>query len=158
MLEELAKKDKYWRKVALNICKDKELSDDLVQDMYIKLHNYQKQINDFFVIMVIRNLFLDVKKKKSIEVRCDYLDNLGCITPEYELDDKETELLNEFKKLNKEEQYYIEELYYKSYRQMASKDKGYKYIFDKTKNALKKILKEDYHLHSKSHYNSKYKR
>jgi hypothetical protein len=31
MLKELSLKDSYWRKIALNICKDKGLADDLVQ-------------------------------------------------------------------------------------------------------------------------------
>ena len=39
MLNEICKKDKYWRTIAFAICKDKDLADDLVQDMYVKLHN-----------------------------------------------------------------------------------------------------------------------
>lgn len=59
MLEVLAKKDSLWRKIALTICKDKYLADDLVQDMYLKLADNKKQINDFYVIITIRNLFID---------------------------------------------------------------------------------------------------
>ena len=59
MLEVLAKKDALWRKIAFTICKDKYLADDLVQDMYLKLADNKKQINDFYVIITIRNLFID---------------------------------------------------------------------------------------------------
>lgn len=59
MLEVLAKKDSLWRKIAFTICKDKYLADDLVQDMYLKLADNKKQINDFYVIITIRNLFID---------------------------------------------------------------------------------------------------
>lgn len=59
MLEVLAKKDALWRKIAFTICKDKYIADDLVQDMYLKLADNKKQINDFYVIITIRNLFID---------------------------------------------------------------------------------------------------
>ena len=59
MLHQLAKKDSKWREIALKICKDKMLADDIVQEMYLKLANNKKQINDFYVIIVIRNLFID---------------------------------------------------------------------------------------------------
>ncbi len=36
ILESLSKKDKYWRQIAFNICKDKSLADDLVQEMYLR--------------------------------------------------------------------------------------------------------------------------
>ena len=37
ILAELAKKDAQWRKMAFQICKDKDLADELVQEMYLKL-------------------------------------------------------------------------------------------------------------------------
>ena len=64
MIEQLAKKDTYWRRIAYNICKNKMLADDLVQDMYLALSNVTKEINDFYVIIVIRNIYL--LKKKTI--------------------------------------------------------------------------------------------
>lgn len=92
MLEELSKKDSYWRKVALNICKDKMLSDDLVNDMYIKLHNCTKEINDFYVVMVIRNSFLThIKSKKTISIEgFDHIQQ----TNDFEVDDKQKEILD----------------------------------------------------------------
>jgi DNA-directed RNA polymerase specialized sigma24 family protein len=42
VLEELSKKDEYWRQIAFKICKDKYLADDLVNEMYLKLYNNEK--------------------------------------------------------------------------------------------------------------------
>ena len=43
MVEQLSKKDAYWRKIAFNICKDKSTADDLVNDMYLKLYDCKKR-------------------------------------------------------------------------------------------------------------------
>lgn len=92
MLEILAKKDAYWRKVALNICKDKMLADDLVSEMYLKLANCTKEINDFYVIITIKNLFLsEIKAKKTVSIENFFT----FTTPEvFELDDKEQEIID----------------------------------------------------------------
>ena len=39
MLLELSKKDKKWRHIALKLCGNKDLADDIVQEMYLKLHD-----------------------------------------------------------------------------------------------------------------------
>jgi len=65
-LIELSKKDSYWRGIALKICRNKFLADDIVQEMYIKLCNNDKCKNDFYVIIVMRNIFLDTIKKEKI--------------------------------------------------------------------------------------------
>lgn len=68
MLEELAKKDSYWRKVAYNICKDRMIADDLVQEMYLKLYNSEKVINDWYVAITIKNIFIDnYNKDKTLK-------------------------------------------------------------------------------------------
>jgi len=91
MLEILAKKDSYWRKIAFNICRDKMLADDLVSEMYLKLANCTKEINDFYVIVTIKNIFLDeIKGKKTISIENFY----NFTTPEtFEPDDKDSEIL-----------------------------------------------------------------
>lgn len=97
MLEELSKKDSQWRLIAFNICKDKSLADDLVQEMYLKLYDYEKQINDFFVIIVIRNLFLDYcrRKKHTISIEDINITN-GTI---FEIDDYHHTILKATEKL-----------------------------------------------------------
>tara|TARA_R100001086_G_scaffold67510_1_gene31654 strand:- start:3205 stop:3648 length:444 start_codon:yes stop_codon:yes gene_type:complete len=65
MLEKLSKRDKDWRDIAYKICGNKSLADDLVQDMYLKLHDksYDK-INEWFVWVTIKNIFLNGLKQK----------------------------------------------------------------------------------------------
>lgn len=87
MLEELAKRDKDWRKMAYHICKDKSLADDLVQDMYVKFSRYDKQVNDFYVYFALKSLFLDTFKGKIQTV--ELLDNHNHINDgyDYQLDE-----------------------------------------------------------------------
>jgi RNA polymerase sigma factor (sigma-70 family) len=95
VLEELSKKDEYWRQIAFKICKDKYLADDLVNEMYLKLYNNEKASIDWYVIIVIRNLFIDFTKQR-IEISVDE------ITPKeinntFEIDDNELELIKALK-------------------------------------------------------------
>jgi len=147
MLEELSKKDKYWRQIALNICKSKSVADDIVQEMYLKLHDCKKQINDFYVILTIRSLFLDTKRKKQNVELVEY--NLQSRESDFKPDDYETYILNEYKKLSWIEREIIIELYDKSFRELADSLTGvsYNYIFRKHKTAIQKILKEDIDLY-----------
>lgn len=77
MLEELSKKDKQWRIFALYICKDKQLADDIVNDMYLKLI-YKTNINDYYVFRTIKNVFLDyIRLEKKIQtISIDLLSEL----------------------------------------------------------------------------------
>ncbi len=51
---ELSKKDKKWRHIALKLCGNKELADDIVQDMYLKLHD-KEDLKDFYVVLKLLN-------------------------------------------------------------------------------------------------------
>lgn len=129
MIEELSKKDALWRKVALNICKDKQLADDLVQDMYLKLYDCKKQINDFYVVIVLRNLFLDTikQKNKRKQVDIDSFYNLEANVSTFEMDDEETKIVNEMYWLAKG---YFELSYDMSLREMAKElNTNYMYIY-----------------------------
>lgn len=69
MLEILAKNDKTWRIYAYKICKDEDLANDLVGDMYIKLHNKQiKEINlNRYVYRTLQSVFLErIRKKRQL--------------------------------------------------------------------------------------------
>jgi len=65
ILAELAKKDAQWRKMAFQICKDKDLADELVQEMYLKLYNNTNLIKDGYIYTVLRNLFYDYTKQQK---------------------------------------------------------------------------------------------
>jgi len=138
MIEELSKKDALWRKVALNICKDKQLADDLVQEMYLKLYDCKKQINDFYVVIVLRNLFLDTikQKNKRKQVDIDSFYDIEANTSNFEMDDEETKIVNEMYWLAKG---YFELSYDMSLREMAKElNTNYMYIYRTMINANKK--------------------
>lgn len=65
ILAELAKKDAQWRKMAFQICKDKDLADELVQEMYLKLAYNTNLIKDGYIYTVLRNLFYDYTKSNK---------------------------------------------------------------------------------------------
>jgi RNA polymerase sigma factor (sigma-70 family) len=88
MLDELAKRDNDWRKMAFHICKNKDTADDLVQDMYLKFANYNKKVNDFYVYFAIKSIWLDRlkdKKTKTVELIDNF--NIFADTYDFELDE-----------------------------------------------------------------------
>lgn len=112
MLEELAKKDTLWRKKALQICKDKDLADEIVQEMYLRFYRLNTtKTDEFYVIETLRNLFIDYKKKPYNSELIE--------TPQqekFEPDDKEQEILQN---LNWHEIELIEMNYNNSVRKIA---------------------------------------
>ena len=137
MLEELAKKDKYWREVALKICKDKMLADDLVNDMYLKLYEVKKQINDFYVIITIRNLFYEYLRTKKKTVSINNFYDIAQDNNVFELDDYQLQLLE---KLNWVEKGYLEMSFNMSLRQIQKElNTNYGYIYRTIKKAKEKI-------------------
>lgn len=93
MLDELCKRDTQWRRIALKICKDKLLADDLVQESYLKAYNINKQITDFYFIIIIKNTYLDyLKQKKTVSIENFY----NFTTPDrFELDDQQLKVVQE---------------------------------------------------------------
>ena len=66
IIHELAKKDQQWRKMALQICKCKDLADELVQNMYIKLSERTIPVSDGYIFVTLRSLFYDSLKNNDI--------------------------------------------------------------------------------------------
>jgi len=98
ILEEISKHDEKWRKISYSICKDKMLADDLVQEMYLKLMHRTKW-NDYFVILTIKNLFIDIVRKQK-KISLGELYYLKDLTHKFEPDDEQQRVLDEFNKLN----------------------------------------------------------
>ena len=75
MIKELSKDDDNWREIAYKICRNKDLANDLVNDMYIKMHDTCKrsysEISVTYVWSVLRNLYIkylkDSQKTISLE-------------------------------------------------------------------------------------------
>jgi hypothetical protein len=66
IIHELAKKDAQWRKMALQICKDRDLADELTQNMYIKLSDRTVMVSDGYIFVTLRSLFYDSLKNNDI--------------------------------------------------------------------------------------------
>lgn len=66
IIHELAKKDAQWRKMALQICKSKDVADELVQNMYIKLSDRTVSVTDGYIFVTLRSLFYDSLKNNDI--------------------------------------------------------------------------------------------
>ena len=92
MLEQLAKMDKYWRKMALQICGDRMTADDLVQDMYLKFANYDKELNEYYVFFALRSIHINNLKKRKIETVRNEVENLSLNEEDY---CEETDFLKE---------------------------------------------------------------
>lgn len=95
-LLEISKKDKEWRFFAYMLTNDKMLADDLVQEMYLKIINY-KDVNDFFVKKVIKNLYFDYYKKNKL-TPLDF--DVEEYVYKFELSDEEIFILDNFNKLD----------------------------------------------------------
>lgn len=68
MLEQLAKHDDKWQRIALSICQNPNISKDIVNDMYIKLHDSGKKyddINDWYVYRTLYTLFMDYLREQK---------------------------------------------------------------------------------------------
>jgi len=106
ILEEISKKDKLWQGVAFNICKDEDLAKDLVQEMYLKVYDASLKrkldINDYYIIITIRNIFLDYCKDNKKQVSIELLNDLECNNTAFEPTDKEQKALNGLSFLERE--------------------------------------------------------
>ena len=110
ILIELAVHDKKWRNYALKITKDYDVANDLVQDMYIKMINYEgKDWNSCYIYLALLNLFRDALRKKNIEnnsIDIEILKNTLAVYDD-ELEEGEIEkTIND--KLKKHDDYYSE--------------------------------------------------
>lgn len=65
MLEKLALKHDTWVKYARQICKDAYLADDLVSEMYLRLMNCDKEVNDWYVYFTIKHRYIDWISKEN---------------------------------------------------------------------------------------------
>lgn len=68
ILEALSKEHKRWWHMALSICSDDQLADDIVQDMYLRIEKYvddpdkiispdNGEINSFYIFVTMKNIY-----------------------------------------------------------------------------------------------------
>ncbi len=74
-MHDLSKLDKYWRKIALSICNDPLLADDLVQDMYLKVwERNPPKWNKRYIYRTIYNLYIDELRRTKKLQGLDYIE------------------------------------------------------------------------------------
>ena len=64
-LEQLSLNDKTWRKMALQMVKDKDIADEIVQEMYLKFESL-KTDKQGYIYSILRNIFYDTLKSKEV--------------------------------------------------------------------------------------------
>ena len=157
VIKKLAQQDKRWRLAAYNISGDKDLSNDLVQDMYLKIYEYgYTEIKASLIYKIIKNLFID--HCNSIKTSpFELVEGLQCTEVNYGADDKEQKVLDSFNKLDWRQKELIEESYTKSLRDIQ-KDFPlihYAYAYRQINEGMKSIFGPDY---KKSYKNTRDKR
>ena len=75
MLEKLCLNNDLWLKMALQICNDTDTAKDLVQDMYLKLHNQNKELSNSYIYFTIKSIYLDSVKESSLKNRIVLIDD-----------------------------------------------------------------------------------
>lgn len=92
MLEKLAKNHSKWLAIAYKICGCKDNANDIVQDMYIKMYELGKEVDEGYIYFVLRSIFIDSKRKQKEFTISD--DSLFNYLIEEETNNEEKELLN----------------------------------------------------------------
>jgi len=143
MLEALAQKDKLWRQIALGICKDTQLADDMVQEMYLRVYRNPKEtMTDFYITLLLKSLFLNYIRDKKEEMSINNLYYLECKNRQFEPNDEEQMILERFDKLDWRQQELIAESYDRSLREIEVIYPmiNYGYAYRQIKEAREKIL------------------
>lgn len=106
ILEQLSKRHIFWYNIAKNICKDKDLAKDLVQDMYLKVYEISEkrnlEINDYYIFRIIKNLFIDFCIENNKKVSLNDFHYLEEDFNDFELCDKDLKILNDLSFLERE--------------------------------------------------------
>jgi|TARA_R110000796_G_scaffold81618_1_gene179661 DNA-directed RNA polymerase specialized sigma24 family protein len=110
ILNELAIEDKKWLNYALKITKDVDAAKDLVQDMYLKMINYEgKEWNNGYIYLSLLNLFRDSIRKKDVIKESVDIDLIKNKFATYDNDLEEDEVEKAItKKLKTHDDYYAE--------------------------------------------------
>lgn len=102
MLSIISEKHDRWLQMAYSMCKDVNLSNDLVQDMYLRIDSYvydeskvineDGTINEYYIYVVLRNVYykwFNNRKKMDMLEFCerDILDNISDEYICYTIDD-----------------------------------------------------------------------
>jgi len=73
MIQELSKRHSEWIKYATKICGNSFDACDLVQDMYLKMHTIDKEVNSSYIYCVIKNIYLDQYRKNKVREKTIFI-------------------------------------------------------------------------------------
>jgi RNA polymerase sigma factor (sigma-70 family) len=73
MIEKLAVNHKQWINYALKVCGNLDDANDLVQDMYLKMHTIDKEVNSSYIYCVIKNIYLDQYRKNKVREKTIFI-------------------------------------------------------------------------------------
>jgi len=142
MLNELSKRDSEWRKIALKICGNKSLADDLVNDMYLKIHKRNPSYwNTDYISYAIYHLYLEHLRTNAKTIFLDDINIIETNDNDYttEIRIKVDNALNELGFFDREILLHTHE---KSLRKTAETlNMNYGKVFYQKKLALEKLLK-----------------
>ena len=139
-INELAEHDTKWRSIALRITGNKMSADDLVQDMYLKLMDKDKDINDYYVTMTLKSIFIDGIRKNKTSLLFEGIDIKDETVP-FEPTDEEKEILDKIKELPYRQQEFLAESYDHSLREIESiYNINYGFIYRELHKGLDAVL------------------
>jgi len=143
VLLEIVKKDKLWRQHAFRFCKDKHLADDIVQEMYLRMHrNPKERLTEYYVVLTIKSVWLNYIKTRKKDISTEQIYYLESKESIFEPDDEQQRLLDEFKKLDWVKRELLSEVYDRSLREIEEIYPlvNYGYAYREIKKAREQIL------------------
>ena len=140
MLLTLSKRDDEWRKIALKISGNKQTADEIVQEMYIKIHRINPtKANTSYVSYCMYHIYLAMIKNDK--KKCDILETSKATIQTEGITDKERLILNRFNSLPWYQKELILEADTKSLRQIEKEfNVDHCFVHRTVKEGLKKIL------------------
>lgn len=130
MLERLSKKHGRWIKYALSICKHKQIAEDLVQDMYLKIHrrgvDESKLTNSYIYTMLLNEFKTIVTKRGKTEfTNIDSCFNIKEDLDVFELDDEALLIIDKVNNLPDKDKRILLDSYDKPLRVIAENEDTY---------------------------------
>ena len=154
-LQEIAEHDSEWRKIALRITNNKDHADDIVQSMYLKLSDKEEDVNDYYIAMTLKSIFIDDYRKHNTKInytsQFDHLNEVADKSYKYEPNDDEQELLDRIDSLTYVQRELLEEAYDRSLRDIGKRHNiCHVYAYRQIKKAVDEVLGDEAHLYENS--------
>lgn len=76
MISEITAQHEKWISIATTMCGNPDQAKDLVQDMYLKVLESPKQVNQCYAYFIMRSVFIDGKRKKQPNISTESISAL----------------------------------------------------------------------------------